>query len=396
MTTTPRPNAVEAAKQGNPKAIEILLNQALQSHGHTAKVIRNEAALRILVEGAMVPDQTTIASLIETGLSHLDLAEITPQVQLYGQQLGQSLPAWEQAINLGADDLSANIFSFDTVTVDIPKAASEPTVRSAYNSPQPSPTASSVHVISSTPDMPKNYLIPSILLLILSILPLSIVPIVYSTQVAGKYDRGDYEGAELASSRAKLWCQINAGIVAVLWTVGVGIVVAALSSVSREAAREAQEREVTDRLALIMRSEQSYYLENSRFAPNLSSLGVLPATTKPGANPKLKDVYTYTVTLIDAKSVQITAIPKRKDLHSFTTGVFLQGTGDDASLSGMTCRSMRPTMMAVKVPLLTGGQALSCAVGSQPVTNGRSAGAATDEAESESSNDGAQEDGLAG
>ncbi len=381
MTTTPRPNAIEAAKQGNPKAIEVLLNQALQSHGYTAKVIRNEAALRILVEGAMVPDQTTIVSLIETGLRHLDLAEITPQVQLYGQQLGQSLPAWDQAINLGADDLSASIFSFDTVTVELPKATSEPTVRSTLNSPQPPPTASSVRVISSTPDTPRTYLIPSILVLLLTIFPISLVPIIYSTQVAGKYDRGDYEGAELASSRAKLWCQINAGIAAVVWLIVVGIVVSAFSSVSRVVARAEQEREVTDRLALIMRAEQSYYFENSRFAPNLNSLGLPPITAKPGA--KLKDAYTYQATVLDGKSMQITAIPKRKDLHSFTTGVFFQGAGEDASLSGITCRSMRPTMTAVKVPLLTGGQALSCAAGSEPVgNNGRSGAADGDAAES--------------
>jgi type II secretory pathway pseudopilin PulG len=391
MTTTPRPNAIEAAKQGNPKAIEVLLNQALQSHGHTAKVLRNEAALRILVEGATVPDQTTIATLVETGLRHLDLADITPQVQLYGQQLGQSLPAWDQSINLGADDMGANIFSFDTITVELPKAAPEPTVRSASNPPQPTGTASSVRVISSTPDVPKSYLIPSILVLLLTIFPISLVPIIYSTQVAGKYDRGDYEGAETASSRAKLWCQINAGVAAVFWLVIVGVVVAALSSVSREAVRAEQEREVTDRLALIMRAEQSYYFENSRFAPNLNALGLPPVTTKPGA--KLKDVYTYNITVIDNKSMQITAIPKRKDLHSFTTGVFFQGTGEAASLSGITCRSMRPTMTAVKVPLLTGGQALSCAAGSQPVTNqGRSMDDAMDE--SEDAENSASEDGF--
>jgi type II secretory pathway pseudopilin PulG len=382
MTTTPRPNAIEAAKQGNPKAIEVLLNQALKSHGHTAKVIRNEAALRVLVEGVMVPDQVTIAALVETGLRHLDLAEITPQVQLSGQQLGQALPAWDQAINLGADEVSANIFSFDTVTTEVPETASAPTARSPVNPPQPTHSAASVRVISSTAEMPKNYLIPSIVLLILSILPFSVVPIVYATQVAGKYDRGDYAGAEQASSRAKLWCQINAGIVAVFWVILVGVVMAGFSAAAREAARANQEREVIDRLTQMMRAEQSYYLENSRFAPNLSNLGVIPSTPKTGSGAKPKDLYKYEITVLDGKSVQITAIPKRKDLHSFTTGVFLQGTGDEASLSGMTCRSMRPSMTAVKVPLLTGGQALSCAAGSQPITNRRSTDNAADESES--------------
>ncbi len=395
MTTTHRPNAIAAAQQGHPKAIEVLLNQALQSHGHTAKVIRNEAALRILVEGATVPDQTTIVSLVDTGLRHLNLGEITPQVQLSGQQLGQSLPAWDQSINLGADDRGANIFSFDPITVELPQSTSEPTVRPAVNPPHPLPTASSVRVISSTPDVPKSYLVPSILVLLLTVFPISLVPIIYSTQVAGKYDRGDHAGAEIASARAKLWCQINVGVAAVLWLVVIGVFVAALSSVSKLAARAEQEREVTDRLSLIMRAEQSYYLENNRFAPNLSALGVIPSTApKAGASAKLKDVYTYTVTVLDGNSMQITAIPKRKDRHSFTTGVFFQGTGEDASLSGLTCRSMRPTMTAVKVPLLTGGQVLSCAAGAQPVTNnGRSM---TNDDAGESPDDRAAEAGFEG
>jgi type II secretory pathway pseudopilin PulG len=358
-------------------------------------VIRNEAALRILIEGAMVPDQATIVGLVDKGLRQLGLGDITPQVQLYGQQLGQSLPAWDQSINLGADDLGANMFSFDTVTVELPKASSEPTVCPVGHPPQPTRTASSVRMISSTPDVPKSYLVPSILVLLLTIFPISLVPIIYSTQVAGKFDRGDHAGAELASSRAKLWCQINAGVAAAFWLLVVGVVVAGFSSISRVAARAEQEREVTERLSLIMRAEQSYYLENNRFAPNLSALGVIPSTApKAGASAKLKDVYTYTVTVLDANSMQITAIPKRKDRHSFTTGVFFQGTGEDASLSGMTCRSMRPTMTAVKVPLLTGGRVLSCAAGAQPVTNNDRS--TTNDDEGESPNDRSAEAGFEG
>jgi type II secretory pathway pseudopilin PulG len=367
MTTTPRPNAVEAAKQGNPKAIEVLLNQALKSHAHTAKVIRNEAALRILVEGSNVPDQATIGSLIETGLRNLNLAEITPQVQLYGQQLGQSLPAWDHSINLGAEEGAANIFSFDTVTVEIPKPP-DPKV-----TPPQNPTAKAATTLRSMPtaEMPKNYMVPAVLLLP-TILPLSIMPIVFATQVAGKYDRGDYDGAEVASSRARLWCWISGGVAAVFWALVGGVIILGLHSLTGAVARVQQEREVTDRLNTIMRAEQAYYFENSRFAPQISDLGVLPPSRKAaGKDAKLKDVYTYQITVLDAKSMQITAIPKRANFHSFTTGVFFQGAGETGQLAGLTCRSEKPSMMAVKVPLLTAAKP-TCAPGSRSVGPDRS------------------------
>jgi type II secretory pathway pseudopilin PulG len=372
MTTTPRPNAIEAAKQGNPKAIAILLNQALKSHGHTAKVIRNEAALRILVEGSNVPDQATIGSLIETGLRNLNLAEITPQVQLYGQQSGQSLPAWDQSINLGADDGGANIFSFDTVTVEIPKPLA-PKVAPPQNPTAQNPTAKAATIRSMpTAEMPKNYMVPAIFVLLLTVFPLSIVPLVYATQVAGKYDRGDYEGAETSSSRAKLWCMINAGVAAPLYLLVGGLMIFGVHAFSGAVARAGQEREVADRLNTIMRAEQAYYFENERFAPNLSDLGVLPRSPKAaGGDPKLKEAYTYQITVLDAKSMQVTAIPKRANFHSFTTGVFFQGAGESATLVGTTCRSEKPSMMAVKVPLLK-GTTPTCAPGSKPPENRRS------------------------
>jgi type II secretory pathway pseudopilin PulG len=392
MTTTPRPNAIEAAKQGNPKAIEVLLNQALKSHGHTAKVIRNEAALRILVEGSNVPDQATIGSLIENGLRNLDLAEITPQVQLYGQQLGQSLPAWDQSINLGAEEGAVNIFSFDTVTVEIPKPPAPPVT------PPQNPTAKAATMRSMpTAEMPKNYLVPSIFVLLLTVFPLSIVPLVYATQVAGKYDRGDYEGAETSSSRAKLWCMINAGVAAPLYLLVGGLIIFGMHSVTGAVARVQQEREVTDRLNTIARAEQAYYFENSRFAPQISDLGVLPPSRKvAGKDAKLKDVYTYQITVLDAKSMQVTAIPKRANFHSFTTGVFFQGAGETGQLAGLTCRSEKPSMMAVKVPLLT-GPTPTCAPGSKSVGPERStADEDAADRESESLEMPSQSDGLGG
>ena len=51
-----------------------------------------------------------------------------------------------------------------------------------------------------------TYLMQSILVTIFCCLPFGIVAIVYATQVEGKQRSGDYEGAEVASNVARLWC----------------------------------------------------------------------------------------------------------------------------------------------------------------------------------------------
>jgi type II secretory pathway pseudopilin PulG len=372
MTTTPRPNAVEAAKQGNPKAIEVLLNQALKSYGQTARVIRTADALRILVEGETAPDEPTIARLIETGLRNLDLGEITPQVQLYGQQLGQSLPVWTQSMNLGADDVSASIFSFDTV--DLPQAAPEPIAAPSHNRPRPTVTNHTSEI--DTPEMPKTYLTPAIVLLLLTIFPFSLVSLIFAAQVASKYERGDYAGAESASRNAKLWCWINVGIATPIYLLVGGLLIVGMSSFSGTVARAQQEREATDRLKMMMRVEQAYYLENNQFVTNPEALIGASASSSAKAATKAKPIYTYKVTILDPKSVQITAIPNRKDFHSFTAGAMIMGTNaEDMTVQSIVCGSEKASMSAVKMPIIKGAS-LGCAPGSKPPASRQPATAA--------------------
>lgn len=69
---------------------------------------------------------------------------------------------------------------------------------------------------------PKNYLVEAILVTIFCCQPFGIVSIVYASQVNSKYDSGDYDGAQRASSSAKQW--MTWGLVAGLVTV-VGVVI---------------------------------------------------------------------------------------------------------------------------------------------------------------------------
>ena len=57
MSTGNKPTVQQAAKQGNPRAIAILVNRQLQPKGITAKVSVKASCLQIMLEAATVPNQ---------------------------------------------------------------------------------------------------------------------------------------------------------------------------------------------------------------------------------------------------------------------------------------------------------------------------------------------------
>lgn len=65
---------------------------------------------------------------------------------------------------------------------------------------------------SANSDQVKNYLIESILLLVLCNPLLAIPALIYALQVDGKRSAGDLDGARKASESAKLWCLIALGV----------------------------------------------------------------------------------------------------------------------------------------------------------------------------------------
>lgn len=68
---------------------------------------------------------------------------------------------------------------------------------------QPSPPAGA---------KPSNNLVFAILSTLLCCLPAGVVSIVYAAQVDGKWNAGDYAGAQQASDNAKRWAIISAVI----------------------------------------------------------------------------------------------------------------------------------------------------------------------------------------
>jgi len=88
----------ELAKQGNPKAIAILINQPLKSKNITARVGVKNDCLQILLESAQVPDQEAMVSFIRNGLIKLEVS--INNVKIYARKLGEENPAWNQTFEL--------------------------------------------------------------------------------------------------------------------------------------------------------------------------------------------------------------------------------------------------------------------------------------------------------
>ena len=99
MSTDNKPTVQQAAKQGNPQAIAILLNRQLQSKGITAKVSAKDSYLQIMLEAANVPNQKGLVATIQKWIDGLGVDSIQ-RVQIYAKQTGEDIPAWNDSFEV--------------------------------------------------------------------------------------------------------------------------------------------------------------------------------------------------------------------------------------------------------------------------------------------------------
>ncbi|HEY9695941.1 MAG TPA: TM2 domain-containing protein [Trichocoleus sp.] len=92
-------NALELARQGNTQAIAALMNQTLQAKGATARVIKNDDCLKILLEAREVPNQVELVKFISGGIRKLEVAGITT-LQVFGRRIGDNTSSWSQTVAL--------------------------------------------------------------------------------------------------------------------------------------------------------------------------------------------------------------------------------------------------------------------------------------------------------
>ena len=144
-------NILKLAKQGNSKALAVMLNQSLKPKNVTAKVGLKEGCLQILLESAQIPDQQDMVSFIRQGLTKLGIESINT-VKVYGRQLGEESPAWSQTFEMIPEEEIPSISEemkletpLSTEQTDSPDLSS---YQSMYGTSRP--TSSKVDTPSST------------------------------------------------------------------------------------------------------------------------------------------------------------------------------------------------------------------------------------------------------
>ncbi|MHC5930310.1 hypothetical protein [Nostoc sp.] len=75
----------ELAKQGNPQAIDVILNRALQPKSIKAKTALKDRCLQIIFEYAQVPSQEKLVNWLHEGITKLDIDNIE-RLNIYGWQ----------------------------------------------------------------------------------------------------------------------------------------------------------------------------------------------------------------------------------------------------------------------------------------------------------------------
>lgn len=90
---------LKLAKQGNPKAIHILINRALQGKGITAKIAFKNGSLQVLFESKQMPNEQQLVPWLYEGITKMGIESIET-IKVYGQQTGEEIPDWCQVLKL--------------------------------------------------------------------------------------------------------------------------------------------------------------------------------------------------------------------------------------------------------------------------------------------------------
>ncbi|MGB3512680.1 MAG: hypothetical protein WBA93_26375 [Microcoleaceae cyanobacterium] len=88
---------LELAKEGNPKAVALIINQSLQQKGITAIAGNKGGWLHIILESDPVPNPQTVTPFIQNEIANLQ-SESLKNVKIYARKLGNKSIIWTQTI----------------------------------------------------------------------------------------------------------------------------------------------------------------------------------------------------------------------------------------------------------------------------------------------------------
>jgi hypothetical protein len=132
----PKKSLVEFAREGDPKAITVLLNHNLKKYEIIAKVMVRGPKLKVLFEAEKVPEQENMYSFMYKGMKTIKPENITT-VHLYGKAFDQEIHEWEQSFEIQKSlelQLSLAEEVADKVR-DIAKSRKARTLDTEYESP---------------------------------------------------------------------------------------------------------------------------------------------------------------------------------------------------------------------------------------------------------------------
>ncbi|HEY9832618.1 MAG TPA: hypothetical protein V6D26_18685 [Stenomitos sp.] len=140
MTT--QQQLLEQAKQGEPRAIALLIANSLEAQGIAVKTNLKGDCLRVMLESSQVPNQSAMVAFIRRGMMKLGAASIKT-VKVYGKLAEASTLAWSQDIDLE-----------DAIALSCPSSNSLPQIASSTKkSTSPtnkSPSSQPVHAFQNS------------------------------------------------------------------------------------------------------------------------------------------------------------------------------------------------------------------------------------------------------
>jgi hypothetical protein len=144
-------NILELAKHGSPKAIAVLMNRHLRPKGIIVKAGLRDGCLQVLLESALIPDQSTLVAFIRKGVMNLG-TEAIKSVKVYGKQTSEEFPAWIQEFELVRQTvpISLQLSSEERgrVSTSTPQLKSE--ASQLTQKPSPSPQSQNLSPLASS------------------------------------------------------------------------------------------------------------------------------------------------------------------------------------------------------------------------------------------------------
>ncbi len=119
-------DVVTLARQGDPDAIAMLINRALRAQKITAKTVRRDQHLYVILTAQKLPNQAACVRVVQNGMLRLGITTLK-LVTIAGQQLNQESPSWFETLTLAEMMRSRSVAS----------AVSQPHLNSELHPPSP-------------------------------------------------------------------------------------------------------------------------------------------------------------------------------------------------------------------------------------------------------------------